>query len=109
MAKEWDKANMKTLAANMKRETAEAFQQYAQSQGTTVGALLRGFVEATVEGKHGTVDHVTAAGVPHVVSYKNTDLLMSEVAHHNPDNLSPDGMLNAILDDYFRFVKKVRR
>jgi hypothetical protein len=108
MAKEWDKANMKTLAANMKRETAEAFQQYAKSQGTTVGALLRGFVEATVEGKHETVGHAAATGVPHIVSYKNTDLLMSEVAHHNPNNLSPDGMLNAILDDYFRFVKKVR-
>lgn len=108
MAKEWDKANMKTLAANMKRETAEAFQQYAKSQGTTVGALLRGFVEATVEGKHETVGQTAATGVPHIVSYKNTDLLMSEVAHHNPNNLSPDRMLNAILDDYFRFVKKVR-
>ena len=83
MAKEWDKANMKTLGANMKRETAEAFQQYARSQGTTVGALLRGFVEATVEGK--------------------------QVAHHNPDNYNPDQMLNAILDEYFRFVKRVRR
>ena len=35
MAKEWDKVNMK-------RETAEAFQQYAKSLGTTVGTYLRG-------------------------------------------------------------------
>lgn len=35
MAKELD-------TANMKRETAEAFQQYAKSLGTTVGAYLRG-------------------------------------------------------------------
>ena len=35
MAKEWDKVNMK-------RETAEAFQQYAKSLSTTVGTYLRG-------------------------------------------------------------------
>lgn len=108
MAKEWDKANMKSLGTNMKRETAEAFQQYAKSRGTTVGALLRGFVEATVDSKHETSEKPAGPGVPHIVSYKNTDLLKAEVAHHNPDNLNPDQMLNAILDDYFRFVKKVR-
>ena len=108
MAKEWDKANMKSLGTNMKRETAEAFQQYAKSQGTTVGALLRGFVEATVEGKHEASAKPAGPGVPHIVSYKNTDLLKAEVAHHNPDNYNPDQMLNAILDEYFRFVKKVR-
>lgn len=109
MAKEWDKANMKTLAANMKRETAEAFQQYAKSQDTTVGALLRGFAEATVEGKHTDAAPRAVQGVPHILSYKNTDLLMSEVAHHNPDNLTPDALLNQILDEYFRFVKRVRK
>ena len=47
--------------------------------------------------------------MPHLVSYKNTDLLKAETAHHNPGNLNPDGVLNEILDEYFRFVKRIRR
>ena len=108
MAKEWDKANMKTLALNVKKEVAEAFQQYAKEQGTTVGALLRGFVEATLSASKAEPKGPTD-GVPHLVSYKNTDLLKAETAHHNPGNLNPDGVLNYILDEYFRFARRVRR
>ena len=43
------------------------------------------------------------------VGSKNTDLLKAETAHHNPGNLNPDGVLNEILDEYFRFVKRIRR
>lgn len=108
MAKEWDKQNMRTLAANVKVDTAERFRAYAEEHNTTVGALLRGFIEATLaEPAQATVTSTT--GVPHLVSYKNTDLLKAETAHHNPRNLNPDGMLNAILDEYFRFVKRVRQ
>jgi|GEM_PF-1362859 len=115
MVKEWDRANMKSLGANVKRETAEAFQAYAKENGTTVGALLRGFIEATVAGTQATAAEMhavgtqTKSGVLHLVSYKNTDLLKAETAHHNPGSLNPDGMLNYILDEYFRFVKSVRR
>lgn len=108
MAKEWDKMNMRSLATNVKVETAAAFKQYAEENGTTVGALLRGFIEATVSQPKETKATPTT-GVPHIVSYKNTDLLKAETAHHNPLNLNPDGMLNAILDEYFRFVKRVRQ
>lgn len=108
MAREWDKANMKTMGVNVKKETAEAFRQYAAERGTTVGALLRGFIEATMADPKQAED-AGALGVAHIVSYKNTDLLKAETAHHNPDNLNPDGMLNDILDEYFRFVRKVRR
>jgi len=48
-------------------------------------------------------------GEMHMVSYKNTDRLKAEVAHHNPDGLNPDEMLNAIMDEYFRFVERVRK
>ncbi|MBQ6799413.1 MAG: hypothetical protein IJP11_09275 [Oscillospiraceae bacterium] len=110
MAKEWDKENMKTLGANMKREDAEAFAEYAKANGTTVGALLRGFVQRVIaEEKTGSDYRGLIDGVKHVVSYKNTDLLKHEVAFHNPNHLNPDGMLNEILDEYFRFVKKVRK
>ena len=47
-------------------------------------------------------------GVPHIVSYENTDRLKHEVAFHNPQSLNPDRMLNDILDHYFAFVKRVR-
>lgn len=108
MAREWDKQNMRNLATNVKVDTAERFKAYAAEHNTTVGALLRGFIEATLaQPKQDVITQTT--GVPHLVSYKNTDLLKAETAHHNPRNLNPDGMLNAILDDYFRFVKRVRQ
>ena len=108
MAKEWDRENMRTLATNVKRETAEAFRKYAEERGTTVGALLRGFVEASVASPR-TAQEPALDGVMHLVSYRNTDLLKAETAHHNPGDLNPDGVLNYILDEYFRFVKRVRR
>ena len=109
MAKEWDKENMKTLGANMKREDAEAFAAYAKANGTTVGALLRGYVKKTVDAEANGSNRGLLDGVAHIVSYKNTDLLKHEVAFHNPNHLNPDGMLNEILDEYFRFAKKVRK
>ncbi len=48
-------------------------------------------------------------GYQHMVSYKNTDRLKAEVAHHNPDNLNPEEMLNWILDQYFGFVERARK
>ena len=116
MAKDWDRLNMKTLAANMKKEDAIAFQEYARDHHTTVGALLRGFVQATLqqdgdgqEKMAGVPRGVCIDGLPHIVSYKNTDRLKREVAAHNPKGLNPDGMLNDILDTYFAFVERVRK
>ena len=48
-------------------------------------------------------------GEPHIVSYENTDRLKTEVAHHNPDNLDPNQMLNRILDGYFRIANQIRK
>ena len=79
MAKEWDRENMRTLATNVKRETAEAFRRYAEERGTTVGALLRGFVEASVAAPR-AVQTELLDGVMHLVSYRNTDLLKAEDA-----------------------------
>ena len=41
-------------------------------------------------------------GVPHVVSFENTDRLKHEVAFNNPEHLNPDEMLNAILEAWFK-------
>ena len=107
MSREWDKENMRMLGTNLRKETAEKFKAYAAENGTTVGALLRGFVEATVSGRPSQTE-APLKGVEHIVSFKNTDRLKREVAVHNPRHLDPNGMLNAILDDYFAFVKRVR-
>lgn len=109
MSKEWDKANMKTLGVNLKKEDAEAFRAYAEEMGTTVGALLRGFIQSTLAERAASSEPKEIHGVFHGVSYRNTDRLKHETAFHNPRGLSPDGILNEILDDYFRFVAKVRR
>lgn len=101
--KEWDRANMKTLSVNLKKNEAEAFQKYAEEHGTRVAALLRGFIQATLSQRE------SSHGVPHAISYKNADRLKHEVSFHNPDNLTPDEMLNAILDRYFRLVKEIRK
>lgn len=111
MNKEWDKANTKTMGINMKKEDAEAFKKLAEEQGTTVGAMLRTFIQSTPAADHDTDVGANGprGGVGHVVSYRNTDRLKHEVAFHNPKNLNPDGILNDILDHYFDFVERVRK
>ena len=104
MAREWDKANMKSLGVNLKRDEAEAFQRLAKERGTTVGGMLRLYIQSVLA--DGTQNR---EGLPHIVSYKNTDRLKHETAFHNPKGLNPDGILNDILDDYFAFVEKVRK
>jgi len=110
MSKTWDRENMKTLGVNLKKAEAEAFQKLAAENGTTVGAMLRAFIQGTLDQEKEAVESETprVQGLPHVVSYKNTDRLKHEVAFHNPRGISPDAMLNDILDQYFAFVKKVR-
>lgn len=41
----WDAANMSYLRTKVRNETAAAFKEYAQERGTSVHALLKGFIE----------------------------------------------------------------
>lgn len=41
----WDDKNMKHLVCKVRTETAEAFKTYAAERGTSVHALLKGYVE----------------------------------------------------------------
>ena len=107
MTKNWDRENMKTLAANVRKEEAEAFAKIAKENNTTVGGMLRMFIRDSVQKTAGKPEPLS--GVGHVVSYKNTDRLKHEVAFHNPDHLDPNRMLNRILDDYFAFADKIRK
>lgn len=56
-----------------------------------------------------TVEHMPRRGLPHIVSYENTDRLKHEVAHYNPNHLNPDAMLNWILELYFETADKIRK
>ena len=40
----WDAENMKIVACKVKKEDAEAFKAYAEDNGTTPNALLRGYI-----------------------------------------------------------------
>ncbi len=41
----WDDKNMKHLVCKVRTETAEAFKAYAAERGTSVHALLKGYVD----------------------------------------------------------------
>lgn len=41
----WDAANLSILRTKVRNETAEAFRTYAAERGTSVHALLKGYVE----------------------------------------------------------------
>ena len=107
MSKNWDRENMMTLAANVRKEDAEAFARIARENNTTVGGMLRMFVRSSVQKTAGKPEPLS--GVGHVVSYKNVDRLKHEVSFHNPDHLDPNRMLNRILDDCFAFAEKIRK
>ena len=112
MSREWDKENMKTLGVRLKKETAEKFQAYAESQGVTVGSLLRAFVESTVSDRPAPVTPPPGTGQGgywHLVTYAKEDKLKHEAAFHNPGSLNPAEMLDYILNDYFRIAKHFRR
>lgn len=41
----WDAKNMQNLACKVRIDTADAFKAYAAARGTSVHALLKGFVD----------------------------------------------------------------
>ena len=106
MSRNWDKENMKVLGVNLKREEAEAFQKLAKDNNTTVGAMLRLHIQESLKQFNGPMPE---SGVKHLVSYENPDKLKREGACYNPNHRNPDGMLNDILTEYFKFVEKARK
>ena len=110
MSKEWDKENMRTLSVNLKKDAAEAFKAYAAEHDTTVGALLRGFVEATLSGdkRPGTVEHPAPGEYWYPISYKMVDKLKHETAFYNPKGGTPTDMLEVVLRRYFEIAEKLR-
>ena len=106
MSKEWDKNNMATMSANVKKELAEELKKIAAERGTTPSGLIRGFVQATVKPAPEDKD---VGSVPFPVSYRNVDRINAEIAHHNPNNIPGAKMLDHILDTYFSIAETLRK
>lgn len=49
----WDKENMTTIAARVKRDKAERYRQHAQSQGKSLNALIIDLLEQDIAEKGG--------------------------------------------------------
>ena len=106
MSREWDKNNMATMSANVKKELAEDFRRIAAERGTTPAGLIRGFVQATVNPAPEDSD---VGSVSFPVSYRNVDRINAEIAHHNPNHIPGNKMLDHILDTYFSIADTLRK
>ena len=106
MSREWDKNNMATMSANVKKELAEDFRRIAAERGTTPAGLIRGFVQATVNPAPEDSD---VGSVSFPVSYRNFDRINAEIAHHNPNHIPGNKMLDHILDTYFSIAETLRK
>ena len=58
MSKNWERENMMTLAANVRKEDAEAFAKIAKENNTTVGGMLRMFIRDSYAAVSRAVSHV---------------------------------------------------
>ena len=106
MSREWDKNNMATMSANVKKELAEDFRRIAAERGTTPAGLIRGFVQATVNPAPEDSD---VGSVSFPMSYRNVDRINAEIAHHNPNHIPGNKMLDHILDTYFSIAETLRK
>jgi hypothetical protein len=104
----YNREHIRTLGANFRKEDAEAFRQLAERRGTTASAIIKSYVQSELAKEAGARPFSMANPYATTLTAKNFDRLKHETAFHNPKNLNPDQMMNAILDDYFRFVEKVR-
>lgn len=106
MSREWDKNNMATVSANVKKELAEDFRKIAAERGMTPAGLIRGFVQATVNPAPEDSD---VGSVSFPVSYRNVDRINAEITHHNPNHIPGNKMLDHILDTYFSIAETLRK
>ena len=75
-------------------------------RGTTPAGLIRGFVQATVNPAPEDGD---VGSVSFPVSYRNVDRINAEIAHHNPNHIPGNKMLDHILDAYFSIAETLRK
>ena len=108
----YNRENMRTLAANVRKETAEKFKAVAEKNGLTAGGMLKDYIElvCATEDVSVSLGAPTKGVTPTMVrlSARNFDRLYHETSFHNPNHLNPDEMLNEILKTYFQLADKLR-
>lgn len=58
----WDQANMRDLKCRVRKETADAFKAYAAERGTSVHALLKGYIERCLAADQAEKEHQSGTG-----------------------------------------------
>lgn len=103
----WNRENMKTVGANVKKDVAEKFAEIAKRQGTTPGAMVRGFILRTVEkekSESGLIKEPYCS--PFTVFPENADRLKAAVRRHSG---SPDVILNTVLSSWLDTDEKLKK
>ena len=108
----YNRENMRTLAANVRREKAEQFKAIAEKNGLTAGGMLRDYIDMVCA--TGSVP-VSLGGMPTEntplrmkLTQRNFDRLYHETSFHNPKHRNPEELLNDILRTYFKLADELR-
>lgn len=107
----YNREHIRSVGTTLRKEDAEAFRALAERQGTTPGAMLKRFVLNTLADErsaHGATESTFATPEVAVLSHKNFERLKRETAFHNPRNFDPNGLLNHILNNYFKMADEIR-
>lgn len=108
----YNRENMKSIGANVRKEKAEKFRAIAEKNNLTPGGMLRDYIDMVCA----TGDVTVSAGAPArgispttvKLTGRNFDRLFHETSFHNPKHLNPDELLNEILRTYFRLADEIR-
>lgn len=58
----WDQAHMRDLKCRVRNEIADDFKKYAEERGTSVHALLKGYVERCLAADQAEKEHQSGTG-----------------------------------------------
>ena len=101
--KAWNKENMRTVGANMRKEDVEMFRRIAEERGTTPSAMIKEYVLAVIAGRdEARMDadsHTRIGPTTIVLSPKTMDRLKNKTSRYimNPYKLA-DKVLSAWMD-----------
>lgn len=108
----YNRENMRTIGANVRKEKAEKFKAIAAQHGLTAGGMLRDYIDMVCQ--TGNVS-VSLGVVPEEstplrmkLTSRNFDRLYHETSFHNPKHRNPEELLNDILRTYFRLADELR-
>ena len=101
--KAWNKENMKTVGANMRKEDVDKFRRIAEERGTTPSAMIKEYVLAVIAGHEDfrveEDTHTRIGPTTIVLTPKTMDRLKNKTSRYqmNPYKLA-DKVLSAWMD-----------